>query len=55
MEPLEQRLKTLEEAERMCRKYPSNKNLLPYVLKELREVRELLGIIEGEKDAKHSP
>ena len=54
MEPLEQRLKTLEEAERMCRKYPSNKNLLPYVLKELREVKELIALRETANDTECS-
>ena len=42
METLDKRLETLLAAKAACEKYVENKNLLPYVLKELREVEELI-------------
>jgi len=52
MEPLEKRLRTLEAAKAACLKYPENENLLPYVLKELREVKELIAL-RDEYEAEH--
>ena len=54
MEPLEQRLKVLERAKKACLKCEGNRNLLPYVLKELREVKELIALRETANDTECS-
>jgi hypothetical protein len=52
MNPLEERLKTYEQAKKSCLAHPDNKNLLPYVEEEIRRLRNLLSIKREMEDEK---